>query len=93
MRTTADLKFSYAVIGRPQSEEPSQCYLGVDVSIDEVQHGRDTQLIITLHEPLEGLADFNQVWVTVNGEVREGQGRYDAGRRCLVVTLYKHQAE
>jgi hypothetical protein len=93
MRTIADLKFSYAVIGRPQSEEPSQHYAGVDVSIDEVQQGRDTQLIITLHEPLEGLADFNQVWVTVNGKVREGLGRYDAGRRCLVVTLYQHQAE
>lgn len=91
MRTTADLKFSYAVIGRPQSAEPSQQYTGVDVSIDEHQRGRETQLIITLHEPLEGLADFNQVWVTVNGVVREGQGRYDAGRRCLVVTLYQHQ--
>lgn len=72
MRTTADLKFSHAVIGRPQSEEPSQRYMGVDVSIDEVQRGRDIQLIITLHEPLEGLADFNQVWVTVNGKVPRG---------------------
>lgn len=93
MRTTVDLKLAYAIIGRPQSEEPSQRYMDVDVTIDEVQRGRDTQLIITLHEPLEGLTDFNQVWVTVNGEVREGQGRYDAGRRCLVVTLYQHQAE
>jgi hypothetical protein len=91
MRTTADLKFSYAVIGQPQSVEPSQQYTGVDVSIDEVQRGRDTQLIITVHEPLEGLADFNQVWVSINGQVREGQGRYDAGRRCLVVNLYQHQ--
>lgn len=41
MRTTADLKFAYAVIGRPQSQEPSQHYTGVDVSIDEVQRGRD----------------------------------------------------
>jgi len=93
MRTTVDLKFSYAIVGRPQSEEPSQRYAGVDVSIDEVQRGRETQLIITLHEPLEDLADFNQVWVTVNGQIREGQGRYDAGRRCIVVSLYRHQAE
>ncbi|WP_455927059.1 hypothetical protein [Pseudomonas capeferrum] len=93
MRTIVDLKFSFAVSGRPQSEEPSQCYTGVDVSIDEVQHGRDTQLIIALHEPLEGLAELNHVWITVNGKVREGQGRYDAGRRSLVVTLYQHQAE
>lgn len=77
----------------PQSEEPSQRYAGVDVSIDEVQRGRETQLLITLREPLEDLADFNPVWASINGQIREEQGRYDAGRRCLVVTPYHHQAE
>lgn len=93
MRATVDLKFAYAIIGRPQSEEPSQRYINVEVSIEEQQRGRDKQLIITLHEPLEDLADFNQVWVTINGQVREGVGRFDAGHNRIIMTLYHHQAE
>ena len=69
MRATVDLKVAFAIIGRSQSEEPSQQYRDVDVSIDEQKRGRDTQLIITLNETLENLADFNQVWVTINGKV------------------------
>ena len=93
MRTTVDLKLAYAIIGRPKSEEPSQHYTDVDVTIEEVQSGRDRQLIITLYEPLENLADFNQVWLTVNGQVREGIGRFDACRNRILVTLYRHQPE
>ncbi|RIJ09105.1 hypothetical protein DXT77_18370 [Pseudomonas sp. 91RF] len=93
MRTIVDLKLAYAIIGRPQSEEPSQRYTDVDVTIEEAQSGRDRQLIITLHEPLEGLADFNQVWVTVNGQVCEGVGRFDVGRNRIFVTLYRRQTE
>ncbi|WP_282287673.1 hypothetical protein [Pseudomonas sp. PS02302] len=91
MDATVDLKLAYAVIGRPQSEEPSQRYTDVEVSIDEQQRGLEKQLIITLHEPLEDLADFNQVWVTVNGQVYEGVGRFDAGRNCIIMTLYHDQ--
>jgi len=93
MRATVDLKFAYAIIGRPQSEEPSQLYQNVDVTIEHVQSGRDEQLIIDLHEPLDDFADFNQVWVTVNGRVQEGIGRFDAGRNRIFVTLYRQQAE
>lgn len=93
MRATVDLKLAYAIIGRPQSEEPSQLYKNVDVTIEQIQSGRDQQLIINLHEPLDDLAEFNQVWVTVNGRVQEGIGRLDAGRNRILVTLYRHQAE
>lgn len=91
MNATVDLKLSYAVVGRPQSEEPSQHYTNVEVWIDEHQRGLEKQLIINLHEPLEDLADFNQVWVTVNSQVYEGVGRFDAGRNCIIVTLYHDQ--
>lgn len=47
MDATVDLKLAYAVIGRPQSEEPSQRYTDVEVSIDEQQRGLEKQLIIT----------------------------------------------
>ncbi|MFL9675305.1 hypothetical protein ACXUPC_13990 [Pseudomonas marginalis] len=93
MRATVDLKLAYAIIGRPQSEEPSQLYQNVDVTIEQVQSGRDQQLIINLHEPLDDLAEFNQVWVTVNGRVQEGIGRLDAGHNRILVTLYRHQTE
>ncbi len=93
MRATVDLKLAYAIIGRPQSEEPCQLYQNVDVTIEQVQSGRAQQLIINLHEPLNDLAEFNQVWVTFNGRVQEGIGRLDAGRNRILVTLYRHQAE
>lgn len=93
MRATVDLKVAFAIIGRPQSEEPSQQYRDVDVSIDEQKRGRDTQLVITLNETLEDLADFNQVWVTINGKVYEGVGRFDAGHNRIIVTLYHEQPE
>lgn len=63
------------------------------MTIEDSQSGYDRQLIITLHEPLEDLADFNQVWVPVNGQVRESVGRFDAGRNRILVTLYRQQAE
>lgn len=57
------------------------------MTIEDSQSGHDRQLIITLHEPLEDLAGFNQVWVTVNGQVRESVGRFDAGRNRILVTF------
>jgi hypothetical protein len=59
MRATVDLKVAFAIIGRLQSEAPSQHYRNIDVSIDEQQRGRDTLLIIARNEILEDLADFN----------------------------------
>ncbi|WP_409263143.1 hypothetical protein [Pseudomonas putida] len=93
MRATIDLKLSYAVIGRPQTEEPSQRYTDVAVSIDEQQRGREKQLIITLQKPLEDLVDFNQVLVTVNGQAYEGIGRFDAGHNRIILTIYHDQHE
>lgn len=93
MRATVDLKLAYAAIGRHQSEEPCQRYTDVEVSIDEQQRGREKQLIITLHDPLEDLADFNQVWVTVDGQVHEGVGKFDPRHNRIIMTLYHDQPE
>jgi len=92
MRTTVNLTLSYAVIGRPADQEQRYTYENVDVSIEDIRLGPTRKLFVTLHEHLEGVGEFNQAWITVNGKTLEGIAQNIRARNLIIISLYRDQA-
>lgn len=92
IRTTVGLTFSYAVIGVPKNQEQKFGVRECDVTIEERRVGKTRKLYVTLHNEIEGLKEFNQVWLTHDGQVYEGVGRM-AGPSQLLIELYHDQPD